>query len=300
MCKREILYLVLIAILIMLVITSCKSHTSNISPYKTTSDNNQLVTNQNSGKQISVSQGNTSDLSATSSAKINKLEINNSDLENNSFEKVLNVVKTAINDMNWFNGGNSEFGGVEGKRFDIDVYINEKESIWVLFEKESVNQFMAASFSKSKYGYNNKPNSYFSRNKATKQEYIKTIENDGYKLLNKGELTFDNLSQPDYPQINDVREDTIKRISDLVPDTLKSFGLKGIYNVYIRNFRNNDSSTNVVIKGSSGKRWILDINLYDDGIVEKGKFYEVKNENLNYLATQYEKVTIKQIEVEIQ
>jgi hypothetical protein len=76
--------------------------------------------------------------------------------------------------------------------------------------------------------------------------------------------------------------------------------MPGIYQVYMRNYRDNDIHTNIVIENVDGKSWILDVNLYDDGNVFPGKFYEVTNENLKHQAEQYKKVAVIKKEIKVE
>ena len=288
--KAKRVFILVTLLLITFIITSCNKNVVN-------TNTNQNITSQ---EQNNVTQ-NTTTMKDTSKEQENSIENTSSSSQDTKYEDIIKVIKTAINDLNWYNGGNSEFSGFEGKKFSIDVYVNDKDKIWVLFDNEAMSKYRAASFSTSQQGYINEPNSFFMESKDKKQEYIKTLENDGYKLLKSGEVTFGSLTQPEFSPLSDEKNNVFNEAEKFIANNLKGWGQSaGKYKIYLRNYRSNDIHTNVVIENDEGKSWIMDVNLEADGNISAGKFYEVKNDNLKYQAEQYKKVAVivKEINVE--
>ena len=220
--------------------------------------------------------------------------------ESNNIEisKLKNFIKNAINDLNWYTGENSEFCNFRNTSFNMEVFKDKNESLWVFFENSLSHNYYAALFSKGKDGeYINEPFICYTRSIDKKKENYTSIQEKGYTFFIKDRIQFGDIIRPQFPPITKSKEEVFKTIEELVTETIRNWGLKnGIYNIFIRNFRDNDITTSIVIEDGYGNSWILDVNVVT---LIRRDFYEVKNENSIYMAKQYKKVSAVRKQLEI-
>ena len=108
--------------------------------------------------------------------------------------------------------------------------------------------------------------------------------------------------RPDVPEYAD-KDIIIKNIVDIIPKELELLCFNsGKYKVYIRNFRENDYRTYVVIEDTKGNSWIEQMLISNNNEVGPGNIYDINEEDSECLRKEllkYKEVAVKEIDITI-
>lgn len=257
------------------------------------------------------SDANNSDIGAANINKTNvPIEIEESNNSNFDIEQIKKAIITAINDDIWYNGDYSTYKGFEGQEAPIEIYKQNRSysnTILVLFDepfdlyelgKKTGNKgYFGLGFSeigRGKRGYTNRVAISCDRN--TKDEAKKVIIRDEDVFITKTSIKFPNTTQPEFPSMDSHREEIIKNIEDKLPKEIEEMcgGKEGLYKAYICNFRDTDTTTNVIIENEDGRHWKILYTIDVDGNVLPGRsYFEDTHDSCMYLANQIKKVSFE-------
>jgi hypothetical protein len=211
----------------------------------------------------------------------------------------LDTVRTAVNDELWYNGEYSQYRAFENQVTSVSIYQKGKKDKIVLFEQPTTyGYYISIAFPSTKKGYDNEiTNSMLDFNK---EKLKSNIEKQKYQLLKTTQLIINKASQPSYPAMSSEREKVIENIGQSIVEYLhdKELFPIGNYKYYIRNYRDIESSTKVVIEGGN-KTWIVNANVEEGskgGVM--GKLNEVDNlKEALYQVDQYKTASVAMNEV---
>ncbi|GMX61317.1 hypothetical protein Elgi_11210 [Paenibacillus elgii] len=214
----------------------------------------------------------------------------------------LEVVRTAINDELWYHGQDSRFGTFENQVIPVSIYQSAGGSNRLVSFDQPIkfsNNYLAAEFWTTKKGYNHEITT--ARMAPTKEKLQSIVEKENYKLLKTTQLKMDKASQPEYPAMTPERKKIIEDIELSVEDYLHDNELfpSGTYKYYIRNFRDSESITKVVIEGNQDI-WIIKAKVEDSnnaGIMGKLNQVDVSLDSVLYEVNQYKKAAVVTKEV---
>lgn len=213
-----------------------------------------------------------------------------------------------VNDNIWYSGIYSQYYGFQNQKSEIEIYNNPKmpDMIAVIFKKkfkgsiyeEGFEHFYSLQVWKGGKGY-----SIAGTTMELKEDVLRERKKElGYTFYQEDFIEFGKVTEPEYPPIDAKREETIKDIEAAIPKAMDSWSFKkGIYKVFLRNFKRTENRTYAVIEKVNGKTWILNVSLPDPS--EKWKPYGTKffdiseSEWLSYNAKQYMKFAILNKEI---
>lgn len=215
-------------------------------------------------------------------------------------------IKNLINDTIWYHGDLFFFNKFENKTFEMILYIKKENSnvdsvfICMYPEEESYREEMgytALIVMNGIRGFHNETSTYFDDD--NKIDMIKQVEDQGYTFYCNDKLAIEKISEPDYQSFTD-KEIIIQNIIEFIPQDLEQAGFtSGQYKAYIRDFRENDYRTYVVIDDKKGNTWIQKVGISDNGEAEVDKILDV-NEGYKGLAAKYREAAVKEIDVTVQ
>ncbi|GLI05968.1 hypothetical protein YDYSG_19980 [Paenibacillus tyrfis] len=226
-----------------------------------------------------------------------EVQVNQEPQESDPF---LESVRTAINDHLWYNGVYSHFRAFENQLAAVSVYqgaADSKNKI-VLFEQPTADKnFLAMELSLTKKGYSNEIVNF--KLDFDKEKLKSLIEKQKYQFSKSVQLKIDKASQPLFPAMNSERKKVIEKIEKSIMDELQDSSIfpNGTYKYYIRNYRENEIGTKVIIEGD--RTWIINANVEDHlqaGL--KGKIVETdRSEATLFQVSQYKKAAVATNEV---
>lgn len=226
-----------------------------------------------------------------------EVQVNQEPQENDPF---LENVRTAINDHLWYNGVYSHFRAFENQLADVSVYLGTADSKnkIVLFEQPTADKnFLAMELSLTKKGYSNEIVNF--KLDFDKEKLKSLIEKQQYQFSKSAQLKIDKASQPLFPAMNSERKKVVEKIEKSIMDELQDSSIfpNGTYKYYIRNYRENEIGTKVIIEGD--RTWIINANVEDHlqaGL--KGKIVETdRSEATLFQVSQYKKAAVATNEV---
>jgi hypothetical protein len=148
-----------------------------------------------------------------------------------------------------------------------------------------------------KRGFHNELSIYFKDDNEA--NIVKQIEDLKYAFYCNGKIKIEKSLKPDYQSFTD-KEIIIQNIIEFIPQDLEQAGFtSGQYKAYIRDFRENDYRTYVVIDDKKGNTWIQKVGISDNGEAEVDKILDV-NEGYKGLAAKYREAAVKEIDVTVQ
>lgn len=227
------------------------------------------------------------------------------------FEKLKLAIKNTVNDDIWYNGPYSDYKRFEMQKSGIEVYLNSKfpkeGRYFILFDNSFQDTngkgqgFYVIGLNKDeKKGFLNYISLSFMKDTLEKAK-SELINSGGDTLLQKGQIEFGKVSKPSFPPLAGKRGQIISKIQEKLPYELKTrYNMKpGKYKAYIRNFRENENFTYVVIEDEKGNGWILTIDITDDeNVYMYNMDYISTGKESEYIANQYKKVSIlKEIQI---
>lgn len=218
------------------------------------------------------SDANNSDIGAANINKTNvPIEIEESNNSNFDIEQIKKAITTPINDDIWYNGDYSIYKGFEGQEASIEIYKKDRSysnTILVLFDepfdlyelgKKTGNKgYFGLGFNEIGNGIRDYENGVaISLSRDTKDEVKKELIRDEDVFITKTSVKFPTATQPEFPSMDSHREEIIKNIEDKLPKEIEEMcgGKEGLYKAYICNFRDTDTTTNVIIENEDGRHW---------------------------------------------
>ena len=242
---------------------------------------------------------------AKSTTNIKKLYSNRNNNPNTSsinIDKLKKAMTICINNDIWFNGANSTFYGFKNQKSKFDIYTDPQspDLVTIIFERRfghgnysiyEGNEYYAVNFWKGYKGYDtNVPMGDIEElNITTLKNRVKELK---YGFYAKGEIKFDKVTEPAYPKLTKKRAKVFNDIEKSVYDRLRDWNKHGLFKIYIRNFKDSDYGTYIVVEDSKGKSWVLDIGIDSIGYISTGKFLKVGVDEDKYTANQYKKVSV--------
>ena len=116
----------------------------------------------------------------------------------------------------------------------------------------------------------------------------------GYSLYKIGEISFGEVTEPTYTTMSDKKNKIIDDIESNMIDRLKAWPKEGKFTIYIRNFNEDiDDDTYTVVQDETGKEWISNVVIQDNGLITSNKFLEVGVDAPHYITEQYKKLSFK-------
>ena len=245
------------------------------------------------------------------------LRLHDEILDTIDLKKIKEILQTAVNDDMWYGGEYSLVKGFEQQKCKIEIYLDSQspENPYIFFDKKIKSSavttdgqyykpgegyFYIGLYKDEGTGYTNALN--ISWPTTTSNEAKKEIKEAGGVFYQKDYIEFNKITKPIFPTMTPKRKKTIEYIEKNLPKVMKDFYSldKGKYKAYIRNFRDNDYRTYVVIEDCNGVRGIIDYIINKKGI-SAVKYENIGgNDYLKYLANQYKKVAVSEKEIPIQ
>ena len=261
----------------------------------------------NKGKNISTAKVTKTDTPlASERPKDKKIDIEKR-IKEIDIEKLKRGIINQVNDDVWYNGNFAFLKGLEGQKTSIRIYASSKSlyDVYIVLDTPFDPYFRGKKTKKKCYYY-------ASARRPESGEYLLPISvaimdsEDELKqdllgcggdiFLTSSTIEFPIAKKPTFPEMNSERKKIIKNIEALIPNLIQEvYGKKkGSYKVYIRNFRNEEGSTYVVIESKEGKDWMIKVGILGDGSVVEGNTYlDLTDKSYTYKATQCKKVSFE-------
>ncbi|NLL04211.1 MAG: hypothetical protein GX270_00155 [Clostridiaceae bacterium] len=257
------------------------------------------------------SDANNSDIGAANINKTNvPIEIEESNNSNFDIEQIKKAITTPINDDIWYNGDYSIYKGFEGQEASIEIYKKDRSysnTILVLFDepfdlyelgKKTGNKgYFGLGFNEIGNGIRDYENGVaISLSRDTKDEVKKELIRDEDVFITKTSVKFPTATQPEFPPMDSRREEIIKIIEDKLPKEIEEMcgGKEDLYKAYICNFRDTDTTTNVIIENEDGRHWKILYTIDVDGNVLPGRsYFDDAIDSCMYLANEIKKVSFE-------
>lgn len=233
-----------------------------------------------------------------------------------NMDELKKALKAGVNDDIWYGGKYSWFLGFEFQKAEMEVYINPKfpEVISVYFDKpfktlinsydhnsqkierKYFDKYFVIEIIINEYGYD--PNLIGYYHDDTSSRIKERLVEHGYTVFyQKDEIEFGEVTQPVFPALTEERMKMIDLIEEAAVVSLKkNWSGKGKFKMYIRNFRENEDTTDIVLQDAEGQMWMTDISIGGKG--STNKVLLANFDTIEYTANQIKKVSFER-EIEL-
>lgn len=214
-------------------------------------------------------------------------------------------IKNLINDKIWYYGDWFYFNKFENRSFEMEIYIKKEDncvrSVFIcMYPEEEIYReemgYTALMVLNGQRGFHNELSIYFQDDNEA--NVVKKIEDLKYTFYSTEIITIEKAIKPVYENYQG-KDNVIQNIIEFIPKDLEQAGFtSGQYKAYIRDFRENDYRTYIVVEDNEGNMWIKQASISDNGDIGPGRTLDV-TEGLKELAAKYKDAAIKEIDVTV-
>lgn len=200
-------------------------------------------------------------------------------------EKLKQIILNMVNDNLWYVGKNlSSFKYFELQTYDMGVYVKDSDNISVVFHNKNKKASDSSAFYLVKLYSDTRGilNEYsFCVAYSDQKELLNALKNDGYVYDQTIEMYFSKAEKPHYPELSQAKKVILNKVKETLIERMKIQLLSpGTYQVYLTNFRDNSRVLHAAIENASGRKWLLDFTVYDDGEIQDDRFYLADSDNI--------------------
>jgi hypothetical protein len=278
--------LIVLIILGLLLLISCRSETSDNLDAENSSDTE-----------------NSSILAAEEDATDNNKMLK---IENvNDIKKVKKLFEDAINYENWFSGEWSTVWELNNAgKIKADFYYNPKGgTIYAHIDKKlslgNKKAYVLLMIIKDAWGYDPKPSDSRFLELSDLEDEIRT---NALEKIGTDYIDIEEVKMPDFSELTQAKLADIEKVVTYIEKSLKEENKKGMFTIYFSDFIKEAPIVNVIIQDEKGEKWYGSYSLNTDGSISSvlpNDYMLIETEDLEYYANQIKKIAVtKEVRLE--